>query len=506
MMNFPVLSVITFTPMAAAAIILLMPAGKKNEIRGVALAAATFALLLSFWVYFSYDASAAGYQFVEKYNWLPVLGISLHFGVDGMSTPLVLLTGVVMFTGVLISWGAYDEHQHLSAGIQDRPREFFAFLFILASGVFGVFVSLDLFMLFFFYEIAVFPMYLLIVIWGWIQTREYAAMKLTLYLFIGSVVSLVGALAMYWTNFQNTGVLTFDMTLLENAGFSQAFQYIWFLPVFLGFAVLGGIWPFHNWSPDGHVAAPTAVSMFHAGVLMKLGAFAALRVGIMLLPEGAKQWSWLIMIFAGVAVVYGAYIAFVQMDLKYMIGFSSVSHMGLVMLGFSTLNRAGLTGAGVQMFSHGVMTALFFAITGMIYDRSHTRQIPELGGMSRIMPFATIGFIVGGLVSMGMPGFSGFVAEFPIFMGVWGAQWLVAVIASISIVITAAYIMRNIRQVFFAKMPEKLEGHMTDVTVLDKVAIVTLCAFMIVIGLYPGIMVPLVSSGVEHILTLLGGA
>lgn len=492
--------------MAAAAIILLMPAGKKNEIRGVALAAATFALLLSFWVYFSYDASAAGYQFVEKYNWLPVLGISLHFGVDGMSTPLVLLTGVVMFTGVLISWGAYDEHQHLSAGIQDRPREFFAFLFILASGVFGVFVSLDLFMLFFFYEIAVFPMYLLIVIWGWIQTREYAAMKLTLYLFIGSVVSLVGALAMYWTNFQNTGVLTFDMTLLENAGFSQAFQYIWFLPVFLGFAVLGGIWPFHNWSPDGHVAAPTAVSMFHAGVLMKLGAFAALRVGIMLLPEGAKQWSWLIMIFAGVAVVYGAYIAFVQMDLKYMIGFSSVSHMGLVMLGFSTLNRAGLTGAGVQMFSHGVMTALFFAITGMIYDRSHTRQIPELGGMSRIMPFATIGFIVGGLVSMGMPGFSGFVAEFPIFMGVWGAQWLVAVIASISIVITAAYIMRNIRQVFFAKMPEKLEGHMTDVTVLDKVAIVTLCAFMIVIGLYPGIMVPLVSSGVEHILTLLGGA
>ena len=490
--------------MVAAAIMLLMPAEKKNETRGVALAAAAFALALSFWVYFSYDTAAAGYQFVEKYNWLPALGISLHFGVDGMSTPLVLLTGVVMFTGVLISWG--DDDKHVMAGIQDRPREFFAFLFILASGVFGVFVSLDLFMLFFFYEIAVFPMYLLIAIWGWVQTREYAAMKLTLYLFIGSVVSLVGALVMYWTNFQNTGVLTFDMTVLENAGFSQTFQYVWFLPVFFGFAVLGGIWPFHNWSPDGHVAAPTAVSMFHAGVLMKLGAFAALRVGIMLLPEGAKQWSWLIMIFAGIAVVYGAYIAFVQKDLKYMIGFSSVSHMGLVMLGFSTLNEAGLTGAGVQMFSHGVMTALFFAITGMIYDRSHTRQIPELGGMSRIMPFAAIGFIIGGLVSMGMPGFSGFVAEFPIFMGVWGAQWLVAVIASISIVITAAYIMRNIRQVFFAKMPEKLEGHITDVTVLDKVAIVTLCGFMIVIGLFPRFMVPLVSTGVENILRLLGGA
>jgi NADH-quinone oxidoreductase subunit M len=506
MMNFPILSIITFTPMAAALIILMMPAQRKTEVRATALAAATFALLLSLWVYFTYDKGLAGYQFVEHYTWLPALGISLKFGVDGMSAPLVLLTGVVMFTGVLISWGDYDEHLHLSAGIQDRPREFFAFLFILASGVFGVFVSLDLFMLFFFYEIAVFPMYLLIAIWGWAQTREYAAMKLTLYLFIGSVVSLVGALVLYWTNYQSTGVLTFDMTVLENAGFSQAFQNIWFLPVFFGFAVLGGIWPFHNWSPDGHVAAPTAVSMFHAGVLMKLGAFAALRVGIMLLPEGAKHWSWLIMTFAGIAVVYGAYIAFVQMDLKYMIGFSSVSHMGLVMLGFSTLNRAGMTGAGVQMFSHGIMTALFFAITGMIYDRSHTRQIPELGGMAKIMPFATIGFIIGGLVSMGMPGFSGFVAEFPIFMGVWGAQWLVAVIASISIVITAAYIMRNIRQVFFAKLPEKLEGHMTDVTMLDKVAIVTLCALMILIGLFPRLMVPLVSTGVDHILRLLGGA
>ena len=503
-MNFPVLSVITFTPVVAAVIILLLPAQRRNETRAVALAAATFALILSFWMYFNYDQAAGGYQFVERYNWLPALGISLYFGVDGMSAPLVLLTGVVMFTGVLISWG--DDNPHVMAGIQDRPREFFAFLFILAAGVFGVFVSLDLFMLFFFYEIAVFPMYLLIAIWGWVVMREYAAMKLTLYLFVGSVVSLVGVLAMYWVQYQNTDVLSFDMLAMESAGFSQTFQDIWFLPVFLGFAVLGGIWPFHNWSPDGHVAAPTAVSMFHAGVLMKLGAFAALRVGIMLLPEGAKTWSWLIMLFAGVAVVYGAYIAFVQKDLKYMIGFSSVSHMGLVMLGFSTLNRAGLTGAGVQMFSHGVMTALFFAITGMIYDRSHTRQIPELGGMSRVMPFATIGFIIGGLVSMGMPGFSGFVAEFPIFMGVWASQWLVAVIASISIVITAAYIMRNIRQVFFGEMPEKLEGHMSDVTVLDKVAITTLCLFMIVIGLFPSFMVPMVERGVVNILRLLGGA
>ena len=274
-MGFPFLSAIVFTPAVGSLLLLMLPGRRKDLIRGVALSAATIDLLLALVVYVQYLLNhMSGYQFVEKYEWLPRLGISLHFGVDGISAPLVLLTGVVMFTGVLISWG--EQRAHVEAGIQDRPREFFAFLFILASGVFGVFASLDLFMLFFFYEIAVFPMYLLIVIWGWAVTREYAAMKLTLYLFIGSVVSLVGALAMYWEAGRTLGSYTFDMLALENAGFSAAFQNLWFLPVFFGFAVLGGIWPFHNWSPDGHVAAPTAVSMFHAGVLMKLGAFAAL--------------------------------------------------------------------------------------------------------------------------------------------------------------------------------------------------------------------------------------
>jgi NADH-quinone oxidoreductase subunit M len=505
MMTFPFLSAIVFTPAVGALVLLMLPARMKNLARSVALAAAVLDLLLSVAVYSQYLLQhMTGYQFIENYSWLPALGISLHFGVDGISTPLIMLTGIVMFTGVLISWG--EAHDHVEAGIQDRPREFFAFLFILATGVFGVFASLDLFMLFFFYEIAVFPMYLLISIWGWIVTREYAAMKLTLYLFLGSVVALVGALAMYWQAGQASGVFTFDMLGLERAGFSAAFQNLWFLPVFFGFAVLGGIWPFHNWSPDGHVAAPTAVSMFHAGVLMKLGAFAALRVGIMLLPEGARHWSWLIMLCAAVAVVYGAYIAFVQTDFKYVIGFSSVSHMGLVMLGLSTLSREGLTGAGVQMFSHGVMTALFFAVVGMVYDRAHTRQIPELGGLVRIMPWPAVGFIIGSLVSMGMPGFSGFIAEFPIFLGVWKTQWLVAVIASISIIITAAYVMLVVRRVFFGQMPEKLEGHVGPVTSLDKIAIATLCAFMVCIGLFPAIMVPMVQTGVNNILRLLGGA
>jgi len=498
-MQFPILSIITFTPIVAAVILLLMNPERKAEIRMVALAAAVFDLLLSAWVFVTYyfQFKAGGYQFIEAYDWLrtPMINIQLKLGVDGMSVPLVLLTGIVMVTGVLISWG-----------IDDRPREFFAFLFILASGVFGVFVSLDLFMLFFFYEIAVFPMFLLIAIWGWVKTREYAAMKLTIYLFIGSVVALVGVLAMYFANGHNTGIFTFDMLVLEKAGFSANFQHLWFMPVFLGFAVLGGIFPFHNWSPDGHVAAPTAVSMFHAGVLMKLGAFAALRVGIMLLPEGAKFWAPWIFTLAMVNVVYGAFIAMIQTDMKYVIGFSSVSHMGLVILGFSTLTREGMVGAGMQMFSHGVMTALFFAAVGMVYDRAHTREIAKLGGMAKYLPWVAVSFIIGGLVSMGMPGFSGFVAEFPIFLGVWKTQWLAAVVASISIVITAAYVLLVIRRVFFGELPAEFEGHITPIRVQDKLAMAMLCTCMVVIGLFPAVMVPLVSLGVDNVLRLLGGA
>jgi len=498
-MQFPILSIIVFTPLIMGVLILLIPADRKAETRVAALAAGALALFLSIWVYFSYDITAGGYQFVEKYTWLSQLGISYYVGIDGINAPLVLLTGIVMFTGVLISWG-----------IDDRPREFFAFLFILATGVFGVFVALDLFMLFFFYEIAVFPMYLLISIWGWKVTREYAAMKLTLYLFIGSVVALVGALAMYFAS----GMQTFDMIALESAGFSLAFQQLWFPFVFFGFAVLGGIFPFHNWSPDGHVAAPTAVSMFHAGVLMKLGAFAALRVGIMLLPEGAKfHMPWIILLTL-VNVVYGAYIASVQTDFKYVIGFSSVSHMGLVLMGFAALNRDGMLGAGIQMFSHGVMTALFFAVVGMVYDQAHTREIPKLGGFRKVMPLVGIAFIVGGMVSMGMPGFSGFIAEFPIFMGLWDGQpsWLwngyawVAIIAVISIVITASYIIRIIGKVFFGELPQDFSDHVHDVNVLDKIALVFLSVILVIVGVYPTIMAPLVESGVNNVLRLLGGA
>ncbi len=489
-MDFPILSVIVLLPIISGAILFMLPPKRHDLIYKFALSIAFICFALSVVVYLGFDIDGDRFQFIEQYQWLPKLGISYHVGVDGMSAPLVLLTGIVIFTGVIIS-----------QRIDDRPREFFGFLFILASGVFGVFVALDLFGLFFFYEIAVFPMYLLIAIWGWKKTREYAAMKLTMYLFIGSVIALVGALAIYF----EAGLGTFSMLALEQFEFSLAFQKLWFPFIFFGFAVLGGIFPFHNWSPDGHVAAPTAVSMFHAGVLMKLGAFAALRVGILLLPEGAAyHFPWII-ILTLVNVVYGAYIAMTQTDMKYMIGFSSVSHMGLVALGFATLTHDGFVGAGVQMVSHGVMTALFFAVTGMLYDQAHTRQIPELGGLMKVMPFAGIAFIIGGLVSMGMPGFSGFIAEFPIFMGAWNSYPYVAIIAVISIVITAAYVLRAIGGVFFGEIPEAIKDRMHDIAPSEKVALGLLCLVLVGVGIFPGVMVPMVESGVNALSGLLGG-
>lgn len=490
-MQFPILSVLILLPLLAGILLLLLPRQKFNLIRGIALVTALLTLGITVFLYLSYDRQLAGYQFVEKMDWLPALGISYHLGVDGFSLPLELMAGLVVASGVLVSWR-----------VEDRAREFFSFIMFLAASVYGVFASLDLFLLFFFFELAVFPKYLMIVMWGSPKTKEYGGMKLTLYLFLGSVVALVGVLAIYFAS----GLKTFDLLALESAGFPAEIQRLWFPFIFIGFGVLGGLFPFHSWAPDGHVAAPTAVSMLLAGVEMKVGAFAALRAGLMLLPDGMRYWAPLVLILATINVVYGAFIAMIQSDFKYVIGFSSVSHMGLVFIGFATLTPEGLTGAGLQMFSHGIMTALFFAVVGMVYDRAHTRSLNELGGLAKHMPLAMIGFVVGGLVSMGMPGFSGFVAEIPIYMGAWKTAPVVAIVSVISIVVTAAYILLVVRRVFFGEIPEKIQPGSSDISFLDKIVVITLSLIMILIGLIPSLLSPLIESGVQHILALVGGA
>ena len=591
--EFPVLSMIIFVPIIAAVIILFIPKDQKDLIRGIAFAAAAVVLGLSLFVYTSYnnqvqslqnqqaaalqtagvnldeynltdaDAEAAkdvepvgtslattlfvrNLAFRDHVEWVPSLGINYDLGVDGLSAPMVLLTGMVAVAGVLISWR-----------IEDRTREFMAFFMLLVAGVLGVFVATDLFVLFFFYELAIFPMYLLIATWGWVETREYAAMKLTLYILIGSVVALIGAIAMVLTanNFfltpegaqilssakasglipQSATSFSFNITQLtlaaENGAFNilgyagvetLSFAKLWFPFIFMGFAVLAGVFPFHNWSPDGHVAAPTAVSMIHAGVLMKVGAYAALRTGVQLMPEGAQAHLPWIVLLTLVNVVYGAFIAFRQRDFKYVIGFSSVSHMGLVSMGFATMNLVGMTGAGLQMFSHGAMTALFFGCVGMVYDRAHTRDIPSLGGFIKVMPWVGAAFIIGGLTSMGMPGLSGFIAEFPIFQGMWAASQNIAltigsftltnyysvivVIAALGIVITAAYVLRVTGQVFFGNFNRELYPEVDDITVRERFILILLGAPLILLGIYPALMAPMLQTAIRPVLALFGGA
>lgn len=555
--SFPVLSAIIFIPIVAAVVILLINPKQRDLVRGVAISAAVMMLVLSALVYFNYNAQVeaiasaqaaldvsapdhatqvfeTGLRFVESVPWIDSLGIHYKVGVDGLNAPMVLLTGMVAVAGVLISWR-----------IEDRIREFMAFFMLLVAGVYGVFVALDLFVLFFFYELAIFPMYLLIATWGWVKLREYAAMKLTLYILIGSVVALVGILAMYFAAGQfftaNPELLpagltaySFDMAHLARAGELGAFDIpgfagidgltlakLWFPFVFIGFGVLAGVFPFHNWSPDGHVAAPTAVSMIHAGVLMKLGAYAALRAGVQLLPEGAQTHLPWIVFLTLINVVYGAFIAFRQRDFKYVIGFSSVSHMGLVSMGWATMNMTGMTGAGLQMFSHGAMTALFFGCVGMVYDRAHTRDIPSLGGFIKRMPWVGVAFIVGGLTSMGMPGLSGFIAEFPIFQGMWAASEqislqiggftltnyysVIVILAALGIVITAAYVLRVTGQVFFGEFDAAKYPEVGDIEITDRIILLLLGTPLIILGMYPAIMAPMLQVGLQPLVAVLGG-
>ncbi|RMG97684.1 MAG: NADH-quinone oxidoreductase subunit M [Chloroflexi bacterium] len=516
-MEFPFLSVITLSPIVAAIIILMLPEERKENARMLGLAAMILGLVLSVYIYVAYNQNlpapdarwAETLMFVEEHSWIPGVNINYILGVDGMSVTLVLLTAIVGLGGVLISWG-----------IEDRPREFYAFFMLLVAGVHGVFVAVDGFLLFFFYELAVLPMYVMIVIWGWEKTREYAAMKLTLYLLIGSFVSFIAFLVLYF-QMPTIGLeRTFDLRVWAEADFPRTMQIVWFMPLFLGFAVLAGLWPFHNWSPDGHVAAPTAVSMIHAGVLMKLGAYASMRVGIQILPEGTIYWMPFIILLTLINVIYGSLIAMRQRDMKYLIGYSSVSHMGLVSMGFAALNLRGFTGAGIQMVSHGIMTALFFSVVGMIYDRTHTRDMDELSGMAKALPWTVVAFIIGGLVSMGMPGLSGFIAEFPIFLGVWDGGDLnltntifglnpanyypiIAILSALGIIVTAAYIMRAINAVFFGEYKGELWHDMRPLLAIDKFALVGFCVCLIIIGVFPSVIAPVVEAGVTPVVNRL---
>ncbi|TLM80509.1 MAG: NADH-quinone oxidoreductase subunit M [Actinobacteria bacterium] len=487
MSGVPVLSVIVLAPLAGAALIGLLGRGRGAP-RYIALAFTLVSLVGAAWLYWAYDRTAAGFQFVETVSWIPSMGVSYTLGVDGVSVPMLLLTAIVIVTGVLASWS-----------VEERPREFFVLLLLLVSGVFGVFASLDAFLLFFFYEMAVLPMYLLISIWG--STRkDYAAMKLTLFLFAGSAALMLVLVVTYW----NVGAGTFDMRVWAENDFGAEFQRWMFLLALIGFGTLIPTWPLHTWSPDGHVAAPTAVSMLHAGVLLKLGAYGVIRLGMWMFPTGFADWRMLIGVIGAVNVVYGAFCAMNQSDLKYVIGYSSVSHMGYVLLGLAVASEFGLSGAVFQMFAHGIMTALFFTLVGYVYESSHTRQIAEISGLMKQTPLVAAAFVVASAASMGLPSTSGFVAELLVYVGLVNTAPVLAAAAFVGVVITAAYLLRLLGRILLGE-PSEAIAHIGDPSPIGLVPVGTLCLTIMVVGLFPASMHGTITSGLEPLLTKLAG-
>lgn len=427
--------------------------------------------------------------------WYAPLHIAYSVGVDGISVAMLLLSAVIVFTGTFASWR-----------LQPLTKEYFLWFTLLSMGVFGFFISIDLFTMFMFYEIALIPMYLLIGVWG-SGRKEYAAMKLTLMLMGGSAFLLIGILGIFF-GAGGTTMNILEIAQLHNIPFAQ--QCIWFPLTFLGFGVLGALFPFHTWSPDGHASAPTAVSMLHAGVLMKLGGYGCFRVAIYLMPQAATELAWIFLILTGISVVYGAFSACVQTDLKYINAYSSVSHCGLVLFAILMLNTTAMTGAVMQMLSHGLMTALFFALIGMIYGRTHTRDIREMGGLMQIMPFLSVCYVIAGLASLGLPGLSGFVAEMTIFVGSFEHtdtfHRVFTIVACTSIVITAVYILRVVGKLLFGAVQNEHHRELTDAEWWERLSAITLIVCVAAIGCFPNWISDLIRQGVEPITNLLSQA
>ena len=473
-------------------VLMLLPKGNAAAARNVALAAAVAGLAIGIAGLVQYRSgitAPASERIVTIANatWVPSLGIHYYLAADGISLTLVLLTGLAAVVGILFSWN-----------IEHRTKEFFAFYLALIGGVYGVFLSFDLFLLFVFYEIAIVPKYFIIAIWGSTR-REYGAMKLALYSFVGSAMVLVGLIAAYVVS----GAHTFSLVELATYSFPHSFQ-MWAFPVvFIGFAILAGMWPFHTWAPTGHVAAPTAASMLLAGVVMKLGAYGCLRVAMTLFPEGLAAWKNFFAILAVIGIIYGAMVALVQNDFKFVIGYSSVSHMGFVLLGLMTLNAIGMSGAVLQMFSHGIIAGLLFAVVGrMVYDRTHTRNLDtlQLMGLNKAIPFAAVTFVIASMASMGLPGFSGFAAEFQVLIGAWKAFPTFAVLTGGGILIGIAYTLRVLQKAFFGDAEVKDEhAHepLAPISMPEKLGAVILIGVSVVIGLFPRLLLDVIVASFD---------
>ena len=472
-------------------------ASNVKGVRAVMVAGSTALLALSVYLTYIFLADrAAGVEgemlYTASFDWFAPLHIKYSVGVDGISVAMLLLSSVIVFTGTFASWQ-----------LKPLTKEYFLWFTLLTLGVFGFFISVDMFAMFMFYEIALIPMYLLIGVWG-SGRKEYAAMKLTLMLMGGSAFLMCGIFGIFY----GAGGQTMNIVEIANhTGGAHAIpfaqQCLWFPLTFIGFGVLGALFPFHTWSPDGHASAPTAVSMLHAGVLMKLGGYGCFRIAMYLMPEAANELGWIFLILTGISVVYGAFSACVQTDLKYINAYSSVSHCGLVLFAILMLNETSCTGAVLQMLSHGLMTALFFALIGMIYGRTHTRDIRELDGLMRIMPFLSCGYIIAGLANLGLPGFSGFIAEMTIFVGSFqnAATFhrVLTIAACTSIVITAVYILRVVGKILYGTCKNEHHLQLTDATWDERFSVICLMLAVAAFGMAPLWVSNIISTCVDPI-------
>lgn len=462
--------------------------------RKVALGGAIVQLALSLYLLVQYSQQvtigSGEMMFQSNYSWFKPLNIYYNVGVDGISIAMILLTSLVVIAGILVSWT-----------MEKQSKEFFFLLMLLSMGAYGFFISLDLFTLFFFLEIAVIPKFLLVGIWG-SGNKEYSAMKLVLMLMGGSALVFVGLAGIY------VNTHTFDILLIAQTPLPINIQKVFFPFAFIGFGVFTALFPFHTWVPDGHSSAPTAASMFLAGISMKLGGYGCLRVATYLMPDAAHDYAWIIVLLATIAIIYGAFATMMQTDLKYINAYSSISHCGFVLLGIGMLTRTSINGAVMQMVSHGLMTALFFAAIGMIYSRTHTRLVAQLGGLLKVAPFISTVFVIAGLCSLGLPGLSGFAAEMTVFMGSWEnpGKWfrLATVLAAASIVVTAVYILRATGKTIMGPTNLHYET-LTDAKWNEKAAAIVLVMGIVLIGVAPFLVMQLIGPGTDEMMNKIAG-
>jgi NADH-quinone oxidoreductase subunit M len=478
-MSMPILTSLVVLPLAGCLVLLFLGNGGEERARTIRIvslvtALAVFALTLVLWARF--DPGTADFQFVERVPWIPAFGIDYHVGVDGISLLLVVMTGFLTPIALLSSWGS----------VKKKVKEFSLFILALEAAMIGVFLSLDLFLFYVFWDAMLIPMYFLIGIWGY-ERRIYAAVKFILYTMAGSVLMLVAILGLAWIHQQTTGAYSFDLLALYALQVPVSTQFWFFLAFALAFAIKVPLFPFHTWLPDAHVEAPTAGSIILAGVLLKMGTYGLIRFAFPLFPEAAAYFAPMLGVLAVVGIIYGALVAMVQPDMKKLVAYSSVSHLGFVVLGIAAMNVQGMQGAVFQMLAHGVSTGGLFLLVGMLSDRRHTRLIAEFGGLKNVMPRLTAVFLIITLASIGLPTLNGFVGEFLILLGAFSSDWRFAAFAATGVILSAVYMLWMVQRVYYGPVTNEKNAHLPDLTPREWAAAAPLVAVAILMGVLPSL-------------------